>query len=111
MKAKDLQERRAILVAEMRSITEKPAGTGGDLSPEQAARFDALKAELQTVEGRRVWAGRVRLAGRARDGRTASVNIPTRLLEEDDYLLTVTGAAAGEAEGRVESFHYTALRR
>lgn len=50
MKVKDLQERRAVLVAEMRSMTEKPAGTGGDLSTEQATRFDALKGELQTVE-------------------------------------------------------------
>lgn len=50
MKLKDLQERRAILVGEMRQITEKPAGTGGDLSTEQTQRFDTLKAELQTVE-------------------------------------------------------------
>lgn len=50
MKLKDLQERRALVVAEMRSLTDKPAGNGGDLSEEQAKRFDVLKAELETVE-------------------------------------------------------------
>jgi HK97 family phage major capsid protein len=52
VKLKDLQERRALLITEMRAITEKPAGDGGDLSAEQASRFDALKAELQGVDAR-----------------------------------------------------------
>jgi hypothetical protein len=47
-----MQEKRAVAIAEMRSITEKPTGTGGDLSTEQSARFDALKAELDGVEKR-----------------------------------------------------------
>lgn len=50
MKLRDLQERRHVLVAEMRSLTEKPAGNGGDLSEEQSKRFDALKADLETLE-------------------------------------------------------------
>ena len=50
MKLKDLQERRALIVTEMRGLTEKPTGTAGDLSTEQSARFDALKGELDGVE-------------------------------------------------------------
>ena len=49
---RDMQEKRALIVTEMRSITEKPTGTGGDLSAEQSQRFDALKAELDGVEKR-----------------------------------------------------------
>ena len=52
MRLNDLQERRAIVVGEMRSITEKPTGTGGDLSAEQSKRFDQLKAELTGLEQR-----------------------------------------------------------
>src|SRR5688572_20084078 len=36
----------------MRSITEKPAGNGGDLSNEQSKRFDELKSELTGLEQR-----------------------------------------------------------
>lgn len=50
MNLRDLNERRAVMVTEMRSITEKPTGNGGDLSTEQATKFDALKAELEGVE-------------------------------------------------------------
>src|SRR5687767_957079 len=50
MNLRDMQERRALIVTEMRAITEKPAGTAGDLSAEQSARFDTLKTELEGVE-------------------------------------------------------------
>ena len=50
MKTTDLLERRTRLVADMRSITQTPAGDGGDLSAEQATKFDTMKAELQTLE-------------------------------------------------------------
>lgn len=50
MNLRDLQERRALIVTEMRSLTEKPAGTGGDLSTEQSTKFDSLKAELEGIE-------------------------------------------------------------
>jgi hypothetical protein len=50
MKMTDLLERRTRTVAEMRSITEAPAGDGGDLSSEQMTKFDTLKLELTTLE-------------------------------------------------------------
>lgn len=50
MNLRNLQERRAVLITEMRAITTKPAGNGGDLSDEQSGRFDALKSELEGVE-------------------------------------------------------------
>ena len=52
MNLRALQERRAAIVAEMRGITEKPGGTGGDLSAEQSAQFDKLKTELEGLEQR-----------------------------------------------------------
>lgn len=52
MNLRDLNERRALLVTEMRALTEKPAGTGGDLSTEQSAKFDSLKTELEGIEKR-----------------------------------------------------------
>lgn len=45
-----LKEKRTRLVAEMRGITGSPNGDGGDLSTEQAAKFDALKADLEATE-------------------------------------------------------------
>jgi HK97 family phage major capsid protein len=45
-----LKQRRAGLVAEQRAIIETPAGDGGDLSTEQAARFDTLKREIEGVD-------------------------------------------------------------
>jgi HK97 family phage major capsid protein len=49
---KNLLEQRGRIVTEMRGITEKPQGAGGDLSEEQSTRFDALKTELAGVEKR-----------------------------------------------------------
>jgi len=50
MTIKDLLEKRASLETEMRSITAAPKGDGGDLSAEQAAKFDSLTAENEAVE-------------------------------------------------------------
>jgi HK97 family phage major capsid protein len=50
MKMTDLLERRGRIVSDMRQLTETPTGDGGDLSMEQASKFDAMKAELTTLE-------------------------------------------------------------
>jgi HK97 family phage major capsid protein len=50
MKTRELLERRGRLVADMRQLTEAPSGDGGDLSAEQAAKFEAMKTELQGLE-------------------------------------------------------------
>jgi hypothetical protein len=73
--------------------------------------YKSLRAEIQTVEGRRVWSGQVRRTTQAQGGRGASIIVPARLLAEDDYLLIITDGAAGGEEGRVESFYFKALRR
>jgi HK97 family phage major capsid protein len=52
MKLRDLMEQRGRIVADMRGITEKPLGDGGDLNAEQAQRFDTLKTELTGLEKR-----------------------------------------------------------
>jgi hypothetical protein len=73
--------------------------------------YRSLRAEIETVEGRKVWSGQVRLPGGAQSGRRASVTVPARLLDEDDYLLILTGAAQGGEQDRVESFYFKALRK
>jgi len=52
MNLRDLNETRARIVAEMRGITDKPMGDGGDLNAEQAQRFDTLKGDLSGIEKR-----------------------------------------------------------
>lgn len=52
MRLNDLLERRAVLITEMRALTNKPAGESGDLSAEQATKFDSFKAELEGIEKR-----------------------------------------------------------
>jgi hypothetical protein len=50
MNVRDLQEKRALLIGEMRQITSKPTGNGGELSADQATQFEQLKGEVETLE-------------------------------------------------------------
>lgn len=52
MKISDLIEERARTVAALREIADAPKGTGGDLTEDQATKFDALKGDLAGVEKR-----------------------------------------------------------
>jgi HK97 family phage major capsid protein len=49
---RDLLEQRSSIVTRMRSLTDKPAGDGGDLSDEQAKDFERMKGELSSLEQR-----------------------------------------------------------
>lgn len=50
MRMKDLQDRRAHIVQEMRSIADSPQGDNGELTAEQAEKFDALRSENERLE-------------------------------------------------------------
>lgn len=50
MKLKDLKDKRAKLVTELRAMNEKPAGDDGDLSTEQRSRFNTAKAEIDRID-------------------------------------------------------------
>src|SRR5215470_6789099 len=50
MTLRDLLEKRASLVTEMRTITTAANGDGGDLSAEQATKFDGLKTQIEGIE-------------------------------------------------------------
>lgn len=50
MSLKDLLEKRARTIAAMREITSAPAGQGGDLTEEQAHKFDELRGDLTATE-------------------------------------------------------------
>ena len=50
MKLRDLMEKRASLVKELRQLNESPDGEGGDLSENQTKRFEVVKGELELVE-------------------------------------------------------------
>lgn len=50
MKIKDLRDKRSKLLAELRGMSDKPAGDDGDLSTEQRSRFDIAKAEIERID-------------------------------------------------------------
>ncbi len=50
MKLRELMEKRAALVRELRQLNDAPDGEGGDLSEEQSKKFDLLKNELALFE-------------------------------------------------------------
>lgn len=50
MKLKDLLEKRSQVIAAMRQITDNPQGQGGDLSEDQAHKFDEMRADLTSLE-------------------------------------------------------------
>jgi HK97 family phage major capsid protein len=50
MNYRQLLEKRTQLIADMRSLTNSPAGEGGDLSTEQITKFDQFKTELESIE-------------------------------------------------------------
>lgn len=50
MTLRQLIEKRAAVIAEMRAINDSPAGEGGDLSEAQARRFAELRADLQKTD-------------------------------------------------------------
>ena len=52
MKLRDLLEQRSRAIAEMRALTDNPKGQDGDLSDEQASRFDTLKRDVAQLEQR-----------------------------------------------------------
>lgn len=51
MTLRELMEKRARLVAEMRALNNKPEGEAGDLSDAQNTRFTELRADLERTEG------------------------------------------------------------
>lgn len=52
MRLRDLQEQRNKAVEEMRAIADAPKGDSGDLSDDQAKRFDELKQQNVNLEAR-----------------------------------------------------------
>ena len=50
MTMRALLEARDRLSADVRSLVQSPSGDGGDLSPEQTEKFDALKGEIESVD-------------------------------------------------------------
>ncbi|MEQ9488039.1 MAG: phage major capsid protein [Alphaproteobacteria bacterium] len=52
MTLRELKNRRSRLVDDLKKITENPEGQNGDLSEEQRAKFEDLKAEADTLTDR-----------------------------------------------------------
>lgn len=50
MKLRELREKRARLVAQMRAMNDAPEGEAGDLSEKQSKQFEVLRGELTLVE-------------------------------------------------------------
>ncbi len=69
MTLRELMEKRARIVAEMRQIADKPEGDAGDVSETQGKRFEILKGELELVEKSEERQRLVDEADRRADGR------------------------------------------
>jgi len=97
MKIKDLLEQRGRHVADMRKITENPEGDGGDLSDDQAKRFDTLKAELDGIEQKIERQEFIDGAERRMNGTTIAGSGDTHLASEIRQNFSALRAAAGAA--------------
>lgn len=96
MRLRDLLAKRAKITKDLRQLIEKPEGDGGDLSADQAERFDELKAELETTElsierAEAVEASERRMTGRPVEGASRDT------FEAESREFSIVRAMAGAA--------------
>jgi HK97 family phage major capsid protein len=103
MKMKDLLEQRGRIVAEMRKLADSPSGDGGDMSEEQARRFDSLKGELESTEKRIERQNLLDEAERRMDGQPITGTGDTNLDQELRNFSLVRAAAAQIPDLNVDS--------
>lgn len=72
------------------------------------AAFDSYQAILETVEGRQVWSGKT-LKPR-KDNKSVTFSIPSKLLQRNDYILTLKGRTKDGVYERVEDFAFMIYR-
>ncbi|MGH7794110.1 MAG: phage major capsid protein [Candidatus Binatia bacterium] len=97
MTTRDLLERRASLVTEMRSITNSPGGDGGDLSAEQGEKFNSMKTQLEQVEQQLARQKYLDEAERRMQGESLSGGHGDRRLDDALRGFSLTRAIAGAA--------------
>src|SRR4030095_10562262 len=114
MTTRDLLEKRASLVSEMRAITAQANGDGGDLSAEQAEKFNAMKSQLEKIELQVDRQKFVDEAERRMNGQNITGNGDAHLdgaLEHYSFVRAVAGAAGLAVDDGLEREIDTELKK
>ena len=115
MKLADIQERRHLLVAEMRGLIDAAEQHKRDLSKDEKAKFDELKRQITDLEGQEARAQFLEDAERRMGGQTASGSEARdhRALEHRVSLLRVMQAqiAGSGLDGAEREYAQEAERR
>jgi HK97 family phage major capsid protein len=93
----ELKEQRALAVTEMRAIVEKAQAEKRNLSPDEASRFDGLKATITNLEGQEARASFLENAERNMSGAPVDGDKAFNSLESNVSLMSVIRAGM---EGR-----------
>jgi HK97 family phage major capsid protein len=96
----ELKEQRALAVTEMRGMVEKAKAEKRSLSPDEAARFDGLKAKITDLEGQEARASFLENAERSMNGAPVDGDKAFNSLENNVSLMSVIRAGM---EGRALS--------
>jgi hypothetical protein len=73
-------------------------------------RYDSYRAELQDVEGRRLWQEASLQPEAARTGRMIVMRVPARLLPPGDYIVLLHGIRKGTAQ-EISNYTFTVVAR
>ncbi len=96
MTLRELMEKRAAIVAEMRKINDAPGGDGGDLSDSQNKKFGELRADLKQTDDAIERQKLIDEADRRADGE-AITGDPDKDFDRECRAFSLTRAIAGKA--------------
>lgn len=96
MTLRELMEKRAAIVAEMRKINDAPGGDGGDLSDLQNKKFGELRADLKQTDDAIERQKLIDEADRRADGE-AITGDPDKDFDRECRAFSLTRAIAGKA--------------
>jgi hypothetical protein len=73
--------------------------------------FTRYRAEALTVEGDLVWSRDSLRERSTRIGKAVVITLPVALLTRNAYLVTLSGAAAGDNYERIGSYYFDVIRK
>jgi hypothetical protein len=73
--------------------------------------FTRYRAEVLTAEGDLVWSRDALRERSTRIGRAVVITLPVALLTKNSYLVTLSGAAAGDSYARIGSYYFDITRK
>ncbi len=76
----------------------------------EESRYDSSRAELQDVEGRRLWQEASLQPEAARAGKMIAMRVPAKLLPPGDYIVLLSGIRKGAAQ-EISNYTFTVVAR